>query len=381
LAQPIRPCAKDWPLRSIAVIGAAYEKTDTRQLAIRLLDKGSADLVLAGENWEPDLTEALGPGAALNAQTQVLVFLPAAGNVEGTAATLAGTGTKGWSVAASKDFSALARQIDFSGALAVDQTFLKGLVARQSGVILVSGGAERTPADKDKNGIEWVTVCAGTFTMGRMDGERDGARDETPAHTVALKTFQIAATETTNEQYSKIGDTRSVTAVRADAMRPAVNVNWAAARSACEKAGGDLPTEAQWEYAARAGSRSRGSFGDDEKRLGAYAWLVAIPDSRLTLWGKSCLIRWGFMISTAMCTNGFVIGSILTRNRGKALWSILTARLPAALGGGLCAAVRSAIRPCSCAPRSGASSFPGTRTASSGSGVFASRPSIDAWGH
>ena len=61
LAQPIRSCDQSWPQRSLVVIAASYkEHVKARQLAIRLLDTGSADQVLLGTDWEQPLSNASG---------------------------------------------------------------------------------------------------------------------------------------------------------------------------------------------------------------------------------------------------------------------------------------------------------------------------------
>ena len=61
LAQPIRPCSQHWPQRSLVVIAASYqEDVKARQLAIRLLDTGSADQVLIGTDWEQPWSNASG---------------------------------------------------------------------------------------------------------------------------------------------------------------------------------------------------------------------------------------------------------------------------------------------------------------------------------
>ncbi|HOW60952.1 MAG TPA: formylglycine-generating enzyme family protein [Candidatus Contendobacter sp.] len=264
LAQPIRACGAGWPQRSLAVIAAPYTDRAARQLAIRLLDKGSADQVRVGQDWANHWEEWRGPSPTLNRNTQVLVILPSEGDRD-DAARLLVDHPGPWAVVTADDLAALARAVDFSGTKLVAQAALPWRVLKTSGDVRLFGGPETTT----ENGIEWVAICPGTFTMGSVKGEPMAQEDEIvdPPRVVALSAFQIAATETTHRQYAQV-----VSDHQERNNRPVVNVYWEQARSFCQQVGGDLPTEAQWEYAARGGSRTPWSFGEDESQLGRYAW-------------------------------------------------------------------------------------------------------------
>jgi formylglycine-generating enzyme required for sulfatase activity len=245
------------------VIAAPFadDQPAPRQLAIRLLDTGSADQVLLGIHWQQALQEWLGPSASLNRATQVLVILPDATGAESAAARLI-SHPGPWAVTSSGDFAGLARAVNFRGSKAVGQVSSLLHVHRVRGEVKVYGGPER---QTDSTGIEWVNVCPGTFTMGTITGEDTMAQQDEivdPPRTVVLSVLQIAATETTQQQVGQTGDA------------PVVDVTWVQARAFCQKIGGDLPTEAQWEYAARGGSRFPWSFGDDAALLERYAWFA-----------------------------------------------------------------------------------------------------------
>jgi sulfatase modifying factor 1 len=269
LAQPIRACTQGWPQRSLVLIAAPFAAAvpAARQLAIRLLDKGSADQVLLGTDWQKQLEKWLGPSQSLNRATQLLVILPDAAGADSAAAGLAGHPGP-WAVTSIGDFAGLARAIEFSGSKAVGQVASLLRVHRVQGQVKVYGGPERKPPDA--KGIEWVNVCPGTFTMGTIAGEDEMAdKNEIvdPPRTVVLSALQIAATETTQQQYGRVypdyGKAADVSVV---------DVTWEQARAFCQQIGGALPTEAQWEYAARGGSRFPWSFGDDAALLEHYAW-------------------------------------------------------------------------------------------------------------
>jgi sulfatase modifying factor 1 len=149
-------------------------------------------------------------------------------------------------------------------------------------LLLILAGFANTYA---QNYPEMVTVEGGTFTMG--DTKMDGEEDEQPTHQVTLKTFKIAKTETTVAQW------KAFCAATGRAMpetpswgwidsHPVVNVNHSDAMAYCdwlaEKMDADyrLPTEAEWEYAARGGKGSKGtkySGGHSLDNAGWYDYL------------------------------------------------------------------------------------------------------------
>jgi formylglycine-generating enzyme required for sulfatase activity len=124
-----------------------------------------------------------------------------------------------------------------------------------------------------------VYVPVGEFQMGSADGYDD----ERPVHTVALDGFWIDRTEVTNAQYQKCvaaGDCEvSRCASDSDyngATQPVVCVSWHDAVGYCEWAGSRLPTEAEWEYAAR------GPQGL------TYPWGNNFDGTRLNFCDKNC---------------------------------------------------------------------------------------------
>ena len=123
-------------------------------------------------------------------------------------------------------------------------------------------GEERT-----ESGMVYVRLCAGTFTMGSAENDSQAYVLEKPAHQVTLSEFWIGKTEITNEQYRRFRPDH-----RGKASLPVTNVSWTEAQETCEHFGGRLPTEAEWEYAARAGSKTAWSFGATAEMISDYAW-------------------------------------------------------------------------------------------------------------
>jgi sulfatase modifying factor 1 len=129
---------------------------------------------------------------------------------------------------------------------------------------------------------------AGKFTMGSPADEAGRFGHEDQVDVTLTQGFWLGKTEVTQGQWKAVMSTtpwKGESYVKEDSDCPAVYVSWEDAMSFCQKltekersAGRlprdweyTLPTEAQWEYACRAGTRTRYNFGDDADELGRYA--------------------------------------------------------------------------------------------------------------
>ena len=104
-----------------------------------------------------------------------------------------------------------------------------------------------------KDGLTYVWIPPGTFRMGCSPGDNECFDNERPAHQVTItKGFRLGETPVTQQAWQRvIGQNPSHFK---GASLPIETVNWDEAKAYCEAIGGRLPTEAEWEYAARAGS-------------------------------------------------------------------------------------------------------------------------------
>ena len=158
------------------------------------------------------------------------------------------------------------------------------------------------------SGIEMVLVPAGTFIMGSEQGEPD----QQPAHEVQLDAFLMDRYEVTQSVYTKFDPINGSHFKGPDL--PTEMIGWGKAALYCnlrseaeglepcyndfgecdfQANGYRLPTEAEWEYACRAGSDTAYSFGSDPATLGQNAWFKSNANKKTHAVGKKVPNAWG----------------------------------------------------------------------------------------
>lgn len=154
-------------------------------------------------------------------------------------------------------------------------------------------------------GMAFVEIPAGEFMMGSPDSDSDGTSDERPQTQVHItKPFYLGATEVTQGQYKEVMRRSPSHFKESGPDAPVEQVSWGDAQDFCrklselaeEKKAGRryrLPTEAEWEYACRAGSTGQYCIGNDESTLGDYAWYGKNSDGKTHQVGRKKPNGWG----------------------------------------------------------------------------------------
>ncbi len=160
-----------------------------------------------------------------------------------------------------------------------------------------------------KSGMEMVLIPAGRFKMGSAGGRED----ESPVREIDIDAFLMDRYEMTQANYAKLVPINGSHFKGPD--RPVEMISWGDAAIYCNKRsreegldpcydedsgacnfaanGYRLPTEAEWEYACRAGTTAEYSFGPDNRRLSKYAWYAGNAQKRTHPVGQKAPNPWG----------------------------------------------------------------------------------------
>jgi formylglycine-generating enzyme required for sulfatase activity len=173
--------------------------------------------------------------------------------------------------------------------------------------------ASELPMIKTPSGGELVQIPAGFFEMG----SRYGREEEKPVHQVGIDSFLMDRHEVTQAQYENVGKVEAFPNPShfQGADLPVEQVTWPQAARFCnarsrleglqpcynedsgacdfDANGYRLPTEAEWEYACRAGTNSSYAFGDEPRQLGDFAWFADNSGKKTHPVGRKKPNPWG----------------------------------------------------------------------------------------
>jgi formylglycine-generating enzyme required for sulfatase activity len=167
-----------------------------------------------------------------------------------------------------------------------------------------SGGADLRVSLGNGVSLDLIRVPKGSFIMGSTTGDKDSG--ERPSHRVNItRSFYLGKFEVTLAQWQAVMGKHPNYAGDNPSDIPVGFVTWEGANEFCKKLSQHpkersakhsyrLPTEAEWEYACRAGSTGKWCFGDDERRLRDYAWYAGNSDAGVHRVGQRKPNAWGF---------------------------------------------------------------------------------------